>query len=218
MAATTKANVLSTPTIVALDNEEAELLVGQNVPFKTGESTSAGATVENPFTTIERQDIGLNLKIKAHINQGDSITLELLQKAESIAPSVNVASDIVTNKRLISTTALIKDTQTLVIGGLLEDREDEQRSKVPLLGDIPLVGRLFSSTGKDKKKTNLMVFIKPTILKDDAQVASITKQRYDYMRAQQATAMKQPLLFEKTPEPKLPEFETYSPMGGGGGQ
>ncbi len=211
LSTTTKANILSTPTIVALDNEEAELLVGQNVPFKTGESTGAASSTENPFTTIQRQDIGTNLIVKAQINRGDSITLDIKQSTESIAPSVDVASDIVTNKRLIRTKALIKDGQTLVIGGLLRDDESEQRSKVPILGDIPLLGKLFGSTSKTHGKTNLMVFIHPTILKDDLQVAEITRQRYDFMRQQQASVMKPAMPFEKQEPPTLPDFETITP-------
>ena len=211
LSTTTKANILSTPTIVALDNEEAELLVGQNVPFKTGESTGSASSTENPFTTIERQDIGINLVVKAQINRGDSITLDLKQSTESIAPSVDVASDIVTNKRLIKTKALIKDGQTLVVGGLLQDDESEQRTKVPILGDIPLLGKLFGSTSKSRGKTNLMVFIHPTILKDDLQVAEITRQRYDFMRGQQAGALKPAMPFEKKEPPSLPDFETITP-------
>ncbi len=216
LSTTTKANILSTPTIVALDNEEAELLVGQNVPFKTGQSTSQASSVDNPFTTIERQDIGINLVIKPQINQGDSITLDLKQSAEDIAPSNTLqaeTSDIVTNKRMIKTKALIKDMQTLVIGGLLQDKESEQRTKTPILGDIPLIGGLFSSKGKTRGKTNLMVFIRPTILKDDAQIAELTRQRYEFMRSAQDTALKPEQPFAKESSPILPEFETFSPAG-----
>ncbi len=209
LSSTTRANILSTPTIVALDNEEAELLVGQNVPFKTGESTGPASSTENPFTTIQRQDIGLNLLIKPQINRGDSITLDLKQSTESIAPSVDIASDIVTNKRLVRTKALIKDGQTLVIGGLLQDDASVTRSKIPLLGDLPLLGKLFSSTNRSRGKTNLMVFIHPTILKDDAQVEGITRQRYDFIRERQASAPRSRLTPE--PEPVLPEFETIKP-------
>jgi general secretion pathway protein D len=216
LSTTTKANILSTPTIVALDNEEAELLVGQNVPFKTGQSTSQASSVDNPFTTIERQDIGINLVIKPQINQGDSITLDLKQSAEDIAPSNTLqaeTSDIVTNKRMIKTKALIKDMQTLVIGGLLQDKESEQRTKTPILGDIPLIGGLFSSKGKTRGKTNLMVFIRPTILKDDAQIAELTRQRYEFMRSAQDTVLKPEQPFAKESSPILPEFETFSPAG-----
>lgn len=217
IATTTKANILSTPTIVALDNEEAELLVGQNVPFKTGESTSSASPVDNPFTTIERQDIGISLTIKPQINQGDSITLDLTQTAESIEPAVNVeTSDIVTNKRKIKTKALIKDNQTLVVGGLLKDEETRQRSRMPILGDIPLVGKLFGSTGTKRGKTNLMVFIRPTILKDDVQIENLTRQRYEFMRDQQATILQADRPFERKPEAQLPEFETISPRSDAG--
>lgn len=209
--ATQKANILSTPTIVAIDNEEASLLVGQNVPFKTGQATSASSPTTDPFTTIERQDIGITLNVTPRINQGDSITLEIQQKTENIAPSVEDASDLVTNKREILTKALIKDGQTLVLGGLISDEETEVREKVPFLGDLPLLGRLFSSTGTSHKKTNLMVFIRPEIIKDEEHVRSITQKRYDFMRgAQQRYKDKEwELSGDRTPE--METFETFSP-------
>jgi general secretion pathway protein D len=216
LAGSTKTNVLSNPTIVALDNEEAELLVGQNVPFKTGEALTEGTTSANPFTTIERQDIGLKLVIKPQINQAaETITLDLKQSTEAIVNSADVTedqtSDIITRKRSIMTKALIKDQQTLVIGGLIEDREDITRSMVPILGNIPLVGHLFGSTSKNKSKVNLVVFIHPTILKDEEQMASITRQRYEAMRAQQAVALEPDGPFERKPPPEMPDFETFTP-------
>ena len=216
LSGSTKTNVLSNPTIVALDNEEAELLVGQNVPFKTGEALTEGTTSANPFTTIERQDIGLKLSIKPQINEAaETITLDLKQSTEAIVNSADYtsdkASDIITRKRSITTKALLRDQQTLVIGGLMEDREDVTRSGVPILGNIPLVRHLFSSTSKKKSKVNLMVFIHPTILRGEEQMASITRQRYESMRAQQADALKPDGPFERKPPPELPEFETFSP-------
>lgn len=209
LSSNTKTNVLSTPTIVALDNEEANLLVGQNVPFKTGQATTAASGTDNPFTTIERKDIGVGLKITPHINQGDSITLEIEQTTESIAPSTSQASDtdLITNKTEIKTRALIKDGDVLVIGGLIRDDQQETQSKVPLLGDIPVLGSLFRSTGADNNKANLMVFIHPVILRDDAIANRATSRRYEHMRgAQQEQGVERAMA--PTPQtPTLPQLD-----------
>ncbi|ARN75591.1 type II secretion system secretin GspD [Oceanicoccus sagamiensis] len=210
--ATQNANVLSTPTIVAIDNEEASLLVGQNVPFKTGQSTSSASSTSDPFTTIERQDIGISLVVTPRINQGDSITLEIQQKTESIAPSIDVASDIITNKREIITKALIKDDQVLVLGGLISEEETEIQEKVPFLGDLPLVGKLFSSTGKTNSKKNLMVFIHPTILKDEDHINDITQRRYNFMRGLQQQVNSKEWKVDPDDTAVLEEFDTFSPV------
>ena len=181
-----KSNIMSTPTIVALDNEEASLLVGQNVPFKTGSSTSAATTITNPFTTIKRQDIGITLKVTPRINHGDSITLEIEQSTENVSPAVVAdASDLVTDKTEIKTSALIKDGQVLVLGGLIREDDVKSSSRVPILGDLPLIGNLFRSSSVDKTKNNLMVFIRPIILKDELQITGLTAQRYAFMREKQ---------------------------------
>ena len=181
-----KSNIMSTPTIVALDNEEASLLVGQNVPFKTGSSTSAATTITNPFTTIKRQDIGITLKVTPRINHGDSITLEIEQSTENVSPTVVAdASDLVTDKTEIKTSALIKDGQVLVLGGLIREDDVKSSSRVPILGDLPLIGKLFRSSSVDKTKNNLMVFIRPIILKDELQITGLTAQRYAFMREKQ---------------------------------
>ncbi len=211
LSATQNANILSTPTIVAIDNEEASLLVGQNVPFITGQSTSSASSTSDPFTTIERQDIGTSLVVTPRINQGDSITLEINQKTETIAPSVAVASDIVTNKREIVTRALIKDGQVLVIGGLISDEESEIVEKVPLLGDIPLLGRLFRSKGTSHVKTNLMVFIHPTILKDDEQIARLTQNRYRFMQDLQNQVKNNEWKIDPDDTAVLKDFRTFTP-------
>ena len=208
---TQNANILSTPTIVAIDNEEASLLVGQNVPFKTGQSTSSASSTADPFTTIERQDIGLSLVVTPRINEGDSITLEIKQKTENIAASVDVASDIVTNKREIITKALIKDDQILVLGGLISDEETEVQEKVPFLGDLPLIGKLFSSTGKTNRKTNLMVFIRPTILKDEEHIAKVTEQRYKFMQDVQQQSQNKEWKVSPDEMGELKDFSTFSP-------
>ena len=212
IAGRSKSNIMSTPTVVALDNEEASLLVGQNVPFITGNATSSGANVTNPFQTIERQDIGITLNITPRINQGDSITLEIEQTTENVSTTSTAgASDLVTDKTEIKTSALIKDGQILVLGGLMSDTETESRSQVPLLGDIPVLGRLFRSNSKSKIKNNLMVFIKPTILKDQLQIAGITAERYAFMREQQLKKALESFI-RYSEAPLLDDYETIVPQ------
>ena len=211
---TTRANILSTPTIIAIDNEEASLLVGQNVPFKTGQETNAASETSNPFVTVERQDIGLSLVITPRINQGDSITLEIMQKTENVTDSVENAFDLVTNKREIITKALIKDGQTLVLGGLISDNETETQTRIPFLGSLPLVGKLFSSSGVKRTKTNLMVFIRPQILKDEEHIARVTRQRYQFMESKRDLMVRELWDIANEQPPAIPEFDTFSPSGG----
>ncbi len=172
------ANILSKPTIVALDNEEAEILVGENVPFITGSSTSSASSTDNPFQTITRQDIGITLKIRPQINQSGSITLDISQKVESLSESITSTADVVTNKREIRTHVLIEHDQVLVLGGLIRDELQESTRKVPILGDIPLIGRLFRGNSTQVLKRNLMVFIHPRILKASDDGISVTNQHY----------------------------------------
>jgi general secretion pathway protein D len=177
-----KTNILSTPSIVTLDNQEAEILVGSNVPFKTGEATSAGAPTTNPFVTIERQDIGVTLKVTPQINQGDSITLDILQTVETISPSKEEAEDIITDKRSIHTSVMLEDEDILVLGGLSQDNVTESVQKVPVLGDIPVLGMLFRSTSRTVDKRNLMVFVRTRILTDLATAEKETLERYNRIR------------------------------------
>ena len=177
------ANILSTPSILAMDNEEAKILVGENVPFITGSQSREGQS--DPFQTIQRQDIGVLLKIKPHINNSDSVTLQIEQTVESIAPSDAATADIVTNKREISTRALIDNNQILVLGGLIRDEIVESESKVPLLGSIPILGRVFRSSSSKVIKKNLMVFIHPVILRDSKSSSEATRTRYEYMQRNQ---------------------------------
>ena len=177
------ANILSTPSILAMDNEEAKILVGENVPFITGAQSRQGDT--DPFQTIQRQDIGVLLKIKPHINNSDSVTLQIDQTVESIAQTDAATADIVTNKREISTRVLIDNNQILVLGGLIRDEVVESESKVPLLGSIPLIGRAFKSSSSKVIKKNLMVFIHPVILRDAKSSYKATKVRYEYMQERQ---------------------------------
>jgi len=210
----TKANILSTPTVVAIDNEPASLLVGQNVPFITGQATSAAAGTTNPFTTIERKDIGISLEVTPRINRGDSITLEIKQKVENIAPTVSKAADLVTNKREIDTKALINDDQVLVLGGLISDTQNDSHQKVPILGDMPLIGRLFRSNSSERTKNNLMVFIHPVILRNDGQIANVTRTHYEHLQNAQEQLQHDRPTTEKHAEPpaRLEDFDTFSPM------
>jgi len=175
----TQANLLSTPSIITLDNQESQIMVGQNVPFKTGETTNTSAGLNNPFTTIERKDIGLTLKVTPSISSDNVVKLKVDQTTEDIASSVQSASDLITNKRQIKTTVLADNGQTIVLGGLIKEDYSTVQSKVPLLGDIPGIGFLFRSTHRQKEKTNLLVFLRPTILRGKGEAAKVTKNRYD---------------------------------------
>ena len=180
-------NILSTPTLVTLDNEEAEIVIGENVPFVTGSFTSTGANdgATNPFQTIQREDVGLTLKIKPQINEGDALRLEIEQEVSSIADSVAGASDIVTNKRSIKTNVMVDDGEVVVLGGLIEEQIKESIQKVPFLGDIPFLGALFRSKTSDVSKANLMVFIHPVILRGGVLTESYTRSKYNFIRTLQ---------------------------------
>ena len=183
-------NILSTPTLVTLDNEEAEIVVAQNVPFVTGQFTNTGSGTDsavNPFQTIERQDVGLTLRITPQINEGNSVRLQIEQESSSISNS-SVASDLITNERRISTSVMVDDNEILVLGGLTQDDYRDTVTKTPLLGDIPLLGNLFKSTSTTKTKQNLMVFIHPVILRDAGSSSLATESKYDFIRARQIEA------------------------------
>ncbi|WOX05565.1 type II secretion system secretin GspD [Microbulbifer pacificus] len=184
MASENNANILSTPTIMALDNEEAEILVGQNVPFITGEQLLSGSN-NDPFTTIQRQDVGTTLKVTPRVNNNNSVTLEIEQKVENVLPVTGQAADIITSKREIRTKVLIDDGAILVLGGLIEDKVTEINQKVPLLGDIPGIGRLFRNSDKSVDKTNLMVFLRPRILSNQVAGYEETRRRYRDMQEKQ---------------------------------
>jgi len=184
LSANSKSNLLSTPSLLTLDHQKAEILVGQNVPFQTGSFTTSASGADNPFTTIERQDIGVTLKVTPHINEGASLRLEIEQEISSIAPTsqgVN-AVDLITNKRSIKSTILAENGQVIVLGGLIQDDVTQADSKVPLLGDIPLLGRLFRSTKETRIKRNLMVFLRPTVVRDGAGLAALSGKKYSDIR------------------------------------
>jgi len=179
------ANILSTPSIVTLDNEEAEIIVAQNLPFITGQFTGAGTVnPQNPFQTIERQDVGLTLRVTPQINEGDTIKLDIEQEVSDVV-TITENSGPVTRKRSIKTSVLVDDGGILVLGGLIEEIVDDTQSKVPLLGDIPVLGWLFTSRASTKRKQNLMVFLKPEILRDFNDSAIVTNEKYNYLRAEQ---------------------------------
>lgn len=178
LASNTKANMLSTPSIMTLDNQEAEIIVGQNVPFRTGSTSSSNN--DNPFTTITREDVGITLKVKPHIHEGEAIRLEVEATAESVSlTSITGSADLVTNKRSLKTMILAEDNETIVLGGLIRDDVREVVSKVPLLGDIPLLGWLFKSKSHQQQKSNLMVFLRPTVLSTPGSAGGLTQGKYN---------------------------------------
>jgi general secretion pathway protein D len=179
-------NILSTPSLMTMDNQEAEIVVGQNVPFPTGSYTSTGSstTAVNPFTTYERRDVGIKLKVKPQINEGNTIRLEIAQEVSSLA-SFNVNSGPITNTRSIKTTVLIDDGKLLVLGGLISDDLQETQQKVPVIGDVPLLGIPFRYNSSKHVKRNLMVFLRPVIVRDANTNSRITFDKYDYIRSQQ---------------------------------
>ncbi len=178
-------NILSTPTLVTMDNEEAEITVGQEVPFITGKSTNAANDTTNPFTTIERKDVGLKFKITPQINRGETVNLKIEQETSNVASSSSGASDLITNKRRITTNVMVEDGQILVLGGLIEDNYRDSESKVPLLGDIPFIGGAFRNNTTNKTKNNLMVFIHPIIMPDGKSADAYTRMKYQTMQQQQ---------------------------------
>lgn len=224
----TGANILSTPNLLTMDNHPAEITVGQNVPFLTGSysSTGSGSTPANPFQTIERESVGISLKVTPHINEGNSIVLDVEQEVSSLTGSTDV--DVVTNERKIDTQILIDEGQTAVLGGLIKDEMQESEQKVPLLGDIPVLGRAFRSTSVKYTKTNLLVFIRATVMRDADTLTGATAEKYRYIRDQQIQKRERgTLLGEAEMMPVLPEMsldmqtnELADPTAGGeeGGQ
>jgi len=199
-------NVLSTPSIITIDNEEAEILVGSNVPFVTGSQTSAATSTNNPFRTIQREDIGITLKITPKVSKQRTITLAVEQEVESVREEqISAAQDLITDKRSIKTNVLVDDGTILVLGGLIEDRTTRNQTKIPLLGDIPLLGRFFSSDTKTTRKQNLMVFIKTTIIDDLSLAEKKTRESYNDIRD------KQKGLGNRKEKLTLPDFNSQKP-------
>ena len=179
-------NVLSTPNLLTLDNEEAKIVIGQNVPFVTGQFTNTGSTTGtvNPFQTIERKDVGLTLKVKPQISENGTVKLAIFQEVSSVlASTVNATNGPTTNKRTIESNVLVEDGSIVVLGGLLQDENSGNAEKVPGLGDVPLFGNLFKSEARSRKKTNLMVFLRPVVVRDARESERLSLDRYDLMRS-----------------------------------
>jgi general secretion pathway protein D len=181
-------NIVSTPNLITLDNEEAKIIVGSNVPFITGQFTNTGTATTSPFQTIERKDVGLTLRIKPQIGEGGTVRMVIFQESSSlstaVAPGTSNAGPS-TDKRSIESTVVVDDGQILVLGGLIEDKYTDNRAKIPLLGDIPYLGALFRNDTRTKTRTNLMVFLRPTIMRDAATSNKVSLDRYDLIRAEQ---------------------------------
>jgi len=205
-------NIISTPTIVTLDNEEASLNVGQEVPFVTGSFTNTGTAggAVNPFQTIQREQVGVKLTITPQINEGNAILLKISQEISSISEAATGAADLITNERTIETTVIVEDGAILVLGGLIEDVLRESTQQVPILGSIPVLGALFRHRSVEKVKTNLMVFIRPTILRDGTQAAIATHAKYNYVRDVQLSGGGSNVRQMRNAErPVIPPLESY---------
>jgi general secretion pathway protein D len=188
-----RANVLSTPNVLTLDNEEGKIVVGQNVPFVTGSFTTNSSGATNPFQTIERRDIGLTLRVTPQVTEGGSVKLKTFLEVSSVVPTTSSvrSADLITNKRSIESTVLVDNDEIFVIGGLISDDTKNGESKVPLLGDIPVIGNLFKTQTKSRDKTNLMVFLRPIVLRDSNAARQLSNDRYEYIRNEQAAVNKQ---------------------------
>jgi general secretion pathway protein D len=212
------ANVLSTPNVLTLDNEEARIIVGQNVPFITGSFTPTSGSASNPFQTIERKDIGLTLRVTPQVSEGGGVKLKIFQEVSSVTRDAQLvrSADIITNKRSLESTVLVDDGQIVVLGGLIQDDQQASMDKVPLLGDIPYLGALFRYETRNRKRTNLMVFLRPVVLKDEKAAASLTADRYEYIRNLQGE-IRQPsnVMLPETQATQLPPLDAArsKPLG-----
>ncbi len=183
------ANILATPNLVTLDNEEARIIIGQNVPFITGQftATGTGGGAVNPFQTIERRDVGTTLRVRPQVSESGTVRLQIFQEVSSVQDT-RLAAGIITNRRAIESNVLVDDGQIIVLGGLIEERIDGAVDKVPGLGDVPVVGQLFRYDSRKRVKTNLLVFLRPVVIRDGSDAYSVTADRYDYIRATRAGA------------------------------
>jgi general secretion pathway protein D len=217
----TNANILSTPTLLTLDNQEAKITIGQNVPVATGSYTSSSSDTVNPFTTYERMDVGLTLNIRPQINADGTIKLQIYQEVSSISGALGAtttdSSNLVTNKRTIVSTVLVQDGSTAVLGGLIQDQLDISNSEVPVLGKLPLIGSLFRSQSRSRSKTNLMVFLRPVVLRDNQSLDRLALDRYDTMRSLQIAGQPTPSkLLPINSGPVMPSEPNALPLSQGG--
>ncbi|WP_051293867.1 type II secretion system secretin GspD [Pseudoduganella violaceinigra] len=210
-------NILSTPNMLTLDNEVATIKVGQNVPIVTGSYTSAAGSTGSPFTTVDRKDIGITLKVRPQISEGGTIKLAIYNESSSIDTSVaSNANGLILKNRTIETNIIADDGQILVLGGLIQDDSSDGVEKVPGLGDIPLIGNLFKYQKRNRKKTNLMVFLRPVVIRNREQGMSLTADRYDYMRAtQEASAPEPSMTVQNLGGPTLPTLQDGRPTASG---
>lgn len=204
----TGANVLATPTLLTLDNEEAEIIVGKEVPFQTGSYTTNSSGSTNPFTTVERKEVGLKLKVKPQINEGSEVFLEIDQEVSSVLPA-DGAVDLQTSKRQIKTNIIVGDGNMVVLGGLLDERETEVTTKVPGLGDIPLLGGLFRSKQNQREKVNLMIFLRTVIVKNNAESDYYSKKKYNLLRQDQDALLEKDSGMLEGLRPRLPTLEQW---------
>jgi general secretion pathway protein D len=211
------ANILATPNLLTLDNEEAKIVIGQNVPFITGQYAQTGTTTTpSPFQTIERKDVGLTLKVKPQVSESGTVKLVIYQEVSSVQDTTNSAG-LITNKRSIDSTVLVDDGRIVVLGGLIQDTLQDGVDKVPGLGDLPVLGSLFRYEKRKRVKTNLMVFLRPYVLRSDTASDSLTGDRYEYLRHEQvATEAKRQSLLPDMPVPQLPELTLGKSVPGAG--
>jgi general secretion pathway protein D len=206
----TNSNILSTPSLLTLDNSEAQIVVAKEVPFTTGSYTNDSGDSSNPFTTIERKDVGITLKVTPQINEGGTVVLQIYQEISSLTGDAALvdASDIITNKRIIETSVLVDNGETVVLGGLIDERLDQVNSQIPILGDIPWLGRLFRSDANKVVKSNLMIFMKPTIIRDVDSMNIATRKKYSLMRDMQLGDKEEGIdLYNDDVMPVLPTWE-----------
>jgi general secretion pathway protein D len=211
------ANILSTPNMITLDNELATISVGQNVPILTGQFTSAAGNNANPFQTVERKDVGLTLKVRPQISEGGTIKMAIYHETSNVDKStLRDASGITINKRVIENNVIADDGQIIVLGGLIEDSTGDNAEKVRGLGDIPILGNLFKYQTRERKKTNLMVFLRPVVVRSKEQSSSLAADRYDYMRAAELEAQPKTgnLMLRDLGTPLLPKLENGQPVDG----
>ena len=204
-------NIIATPNLLTLDNEEAKIVIGQNVPFLTGSYTTSGNSSGNPFQTIERRDVGTTLRVRPMVSEGGTVRLQIFQEVSSVV-NQRLAEGIVTNKRSIESTVLVEDGEFVVLGGLISDEEGTGESQVPLLGDVPFFGSLFRYETRERKKTNLFVFLRPVVLRSGSDSSVITMGKYEALRAGQRSqpSPSDNVILPSLGKPELPSLDPAS--------
>jgi general secretion pathway protein D len=204
-------NIRATPNLLTLDNEEARIIIGQNVPFITGQYTATGGNLTSPFQTIERQDVGTTLRVRPQVSEGGAVRMQIFQEVSSVQDA-SLAAGLITNRRAIESNVLVDDGQIVVLGGLIQETVEGNVSKVPLLGDLPVLGRLFRYDTRSRKKTNLLVFLRPVIIRDASAAWDVTANRYDYIRSRSEGAQLPHL--PPLPDYRVPPFHDLPPRPG----